>query len=167
MNLQQAKNEIVNRRDGIVEMKCSNCDDTFLIDEADFERVKEYTWHKVGKYIRAKVNNIAIYIHIFIKGDREGFEIDHKNRNRLDNRQDNLRYSTRNQNQWNKDKYKNNTSGFKGVSFKKPNNKWVAQIKLNGRLHIAGYFDTAREAAIAYNNKARELHGEFAVLNEL
>ena len=90
-------------------------------------------------------------------------EIDHKDRDRLNNRIDNLRECTRSQNQSNR-VYKN-ASGFRGVHANK--NKWAARISYNGKwLHI-GTFATKEAAAAAYNAKAKELVGEFAMLNKI
>ena len=94
--------------------------------------------------------------------------IDHINRNRLDNRKCNLRMATQSQNNCNVSKYKNNTSGYKGVYYAPYNNKtnpWKAQIRINNKNKGIGYFKTADEAAKAYDKMAIELHKEFAWLN--
>ena len=62
---------------------------------------------------------------------------------------------------------KNNTSGFKGVSFSKDNNKYRAQIKVNRKQLNLGYFQTAVEGAIAYNNYIIENNLEGFILNEI
>lgn len=61
------------------------------------------------------------------------------------------------------------TSKFKGVSYYKGNstNRWIAYISKNKKKHHLGYFPTEIEAAKAYNEKAKELHGEFAKLNKI
>lgn len=56
-------------------------------------------------------------------------EIDHINGNTLDNRRSNLRIVTHTENMWNKDNYKNNTSGIKGVHLNKKG-LWVARIQV-------------------------------------
>ncbi len=55
---------------------------------------------------------------------------------------------------------------YKGVSFHKPVQKWVAHIKFNGKVQHLGYFEDEREAAEAYNAAALEHFGEYAKLNE-
>lgn len=91
--------------------------------------------------------------------------VDHYNGDTLDNRRDNLRIATSSQNKANMNKPKTNTSGYKGVSWHKPLNKWRVQIKVMGvSMHI-GYFNDVRDAANAYNDKAYELFGEYARLN--
>ena len=67
----------------------------------------------------------------------------------------------------NKAKRTNLSSQHKGVHFHKRSNKWVAQIKLNRKLFHLGSFSSEAEAGEAYNNKAIELFGEFAVLNDV
>ena len=62
-----------------------------------------------------------------------GFQVDHINRNPLDNRRSNLRICTQQDNAKNKSKYKNNNSGFKGVYFLKTYYYWVAEIRYNNK----------------------------------
>jgi hypothetical protein len=75
-------------------------------------------------------------------------EMDHINRVATDDRWQNLRAATRAQNEWNKDKYRNNKSGVKGVYFR--DGKWIAGIRRNGTRQILGRFLTVQEAAAAY-----------------
>lgn len=92
--------------------------------------------------------------------------IDHINGDPLDNRIENLRECTRRQNNSNrKVNGKNNTSSYKGVKYSKPHNKWVAQVGGSENRRYLGLFDSALDAAIAYNSAAKELYGEFARLN--
>lgn len=88
--------------------------------------------------------------------------IDHINGDKLDNRIENLRAATVGQNQHNRKTNANNTSGYKGVSWNKGCNKWLSQIKLEGkRIHL-GYFDNLEEAAEVLRKAREELHGDFA-----
>lgn len=89
-------------------------------------------------------------------------DIDHINENKSDNRICNLRQANRSENMFNRGKNKNNTSGFKGVSFCKYTNKWMAQITLCRKPMKIGRFKTKEEASRAYFEKAKELRGEFA-----
>lgn len=59
------------------------------------------------------------------------------------------------------------SSRFKGVSFYKRDGTWEAYLKLNYKRRRMGYFKTEIEAAIAYNEEAKKVFGEFAVLNEI
>ena len=64
------------------------------------------------------------------------------------------------------DKQINNTSGFKGVSFNKPVNKYQALININGKRKHLGYFETAEEASKAYDTNAKQIHKDFYYKNK-
>lgn len=103
------------------------------------------------------------YLHGLSHGDKRC--IDHINRNRLDNRFDNLRICESNaENLKNKPMYKNNKLGLKGVD-KRSDNSFRARIRSNNELIILGTFKTSLEAALAYDKAALEIHGPFAGLN--
>lgn len=92
--------------------------------------------------------------------------IDHKDKNRKNNRWDNLRRCVDfNLNLYNKSFYKSNTSGYRGVHFHK--GSWVASISKNNKKQHIGCFKIKENAALAYNQKAKEFFGDFAVLNEV
>lgn len=90
--------------------------------------------------------------------------VDHKDGNGTNNRWKNIRPASSRQNSHNSKISSTNTSGFKGVH---PNGSglWVAQIKIDGRTKTLGTFDTAEEAARAYDFEAAACHGKFARLN--
>jgi len=94
-------------------------------------------------------------------------EIDHKDNNKLNNLDDNLRICSHIQNNQNKLKPINNTSGDKGVSWHIPAKKWSANIMNNGEYEHLGLFIDKEDAAKAYNEAALIYHGEFAVLNNI
>lgn len=77
----------------------------------------------------------------------------------------NLRIVSNSQNSMNQRLKSSNTSGYKGVCWAARESKWKASIMYLGRTKSLGYFQTAEEAARAYDKAARELHGEFARLN--
>lgn len=107
-------------------------------------------------------------LHRFILGCSDEFEVDHINRNGLDNRRRNLRLCTRFENAQNRGPASHNRSGFKGVYFdsKSPRYaKWRAEISANGDRFRLGYHETPEKAAAAYDRAARVLHGTFAVTN--
>jgi len=89
-------------------------------------------------------------------------QIDHINLIRSDNRLENLRLASQRENQQNKPRYKNNTSGVKGVSWHRKNRNWRARIKVGEKyLHI-GSFASKEEAAAAYAAAAERYFGQFA-----
>ena len=116
-------------------------------------------------YQRVKINGVRHFTHRLIFAYHHGYmprNIDHADRNKINNRIANLREASTAQNAWNASVPKTNTSGFKGVSWHKHQNKWIASIRLFGKLKYLGYFKTAEEAHEAYKKAAMELHGEFA-----
>jgi hypothetical protein len=147
------------------------------VDDDDYERINVSNWrakkNKSGAFYAVRTDRSGgkcklICMHNEILGltTGRGVEVDHKNRNSLDNRKANLRTCTHAQNQHNRSKFRNNTSGAIGVCFKR--GKWEASIHLlvDGKstyLYI-GRFSTKEEAAQAYDAEARR-RGEFAVLN--
>lgn len=98
---------------------------------------------------------------LYITGKWPNEETDHKNRIRNDNRFTNLREATKNQNQHNASKRRDNKTGVKGVSYQKKENNFKAQIQTNGEGIYLGCYATLKEAATAYRNASIELHGEY------
>lgn len=94
-------------------------------------------------------------------------EIDHGNRVKTDNRIENLRSATSSQNKGNIGLLRTNQSGYRGVSLNSRSGKWHAQIKIGGKQTYLGRFDTPEQAALRYNEAARQHFGEFAFLNEV
>lgn len=93
-------------------------------------------------------------------------EIDHRFGKESGDRIDNLRIATRSQNGSNSKKRKDNTSGFKGVSWDSINKKWVVRIRApEGRYENLGRFDDAKKGHLVYCKRAVELYGEFARFN--
>lgn len=87
--------------------------------------------------------------------------IDHINRCKTDNRISNLRECSNAENQRNVDKRVYNTSGYKGVSFVKRDNKWGARARLDGKVILLGQYKTPELASQAYQEFAKKHHGEF------
>lgn len=116
-----------------------------LIDDADFDEVSKYSWC-FARYAIGRVKGKNQLMHVFLMGKKEGVEIDHINRNKLDNRRENLRYVNRSENMLNTDLRSTNKTGFTGVSFDKFRGKWRSTIKLNYKQHMLGRFDTPEEA---------------------
>ena len=98
----------------------------------------------------------------------DGMQVDHVNHNGLDNRKKNLRICTSQQNTWNAQKPKLNresSSQYKGVSWYKRYNKWVARGTHDGKRITLGYYNCEKEAARAYDAAAKKYFGEYAHLN--
>lgn len=141
-----------------------------IIDAEDYDKVGKWKWciNTNGGAVRTrKVNSKSkgIQMSRFILNlTNPKLVVDHINGNRLDNRKENLRICTQQQNIWNTRKRSDNTSGYKGVHFddvKWRNKKWRAQISYNKKLIFIGRFETAEQAKQAYQLKAKELFGEF------
>ena len=89
-------------------------------------------------------------------------EIDHIDRNPLNNQRENLRAATRSQNSMNSKIPVTNTSGYKGVYWRKERKKWYAKIRVGDSAFYLGSFTTPEEASEAYNKAADHYFGEFA-----
>lgn len=138
-----------------------------IVDDNRLSEINKYKWFfDTDGYARRSVKGRSITMHHDIIGRPvRGMVVDHINRNKLDNRACNLRFCTISQNSMNKKLQSNNTSGYRGVYFRKSDNKWLAIIRVSGRRYYGGSFEDRISAAIAYNELAKNMHGEFAVLN--
>lgn len=92
--------------------------------------------------------------------------VDHRDNNPLNDKIENLRAANRFQNARNRSSAKNSSSRYLGVCLRK-NGKWVAHIRILGKLKHLGYHFEETDAALAYNKAAIEFHGEFANLNNV
>jgi hypothetical protein len=142
-----------------------NLNFSFLIDTDDLPKIYGVMWRQHKGYVYNTKKGLLHKIIMSSLGQNE--EIDHINRIRTDNRKENLRLCNSSQNNINKHKDIRNKSGYKGVSWAKNSNKWRAGIGYNYKYIKLGYFDNIHEAARAYNQKAKELFGEFAYLNTI
>lgn len=144
----------------------------FFFDIEDYEIIKNYVWH-IGKdgYVvtnnpnwKEKNKHKLIRMHRLVMGiSDDSIKIDHKNRKRNDNRKDNLRIATDQENSRNTSKQKDSTySKYKGVCYHKNGKMWVAYIRINGKRKHLGSFKTELEAAKAYEKAAKKYFGEFA-----
>jgi hypothetical protein len=138
----------------------------FIFDIQDFAEVSKYNWWISNGYVVSKVKNKTLKLHNLIMNPPEGLVVDHKNGNPLDNKQLNLRICTQHENTLNSKNRSNSSIKYKGVD-KRNNGKYRARIMIDGKREHIGDFDTGIEAALAYNEKAKELFGEFARLNEI
>lgn len=145
-----------------------------IIDDEDFDKIKKHKWkidrNKSGNEYAASSDKIDgrhkyISMHRIIMDAPKNMDVDHINHDGLDNRKENLRICTRQENLRNR-KLSNNRlyTIYKGVrltSYK----KWVAQISINEKNTYIGTFNTDEEAAKAYDVAAIKHFGVFACLN--
>lgn len=153
-----------------------------LVDEEDYDFVKDQIWYA---NVSTRSNNIKLsYIgldpsknevyrihHLILMRHGieipKGYVVDHIDHNPANNQKRNLRLCSNQQNKFNAPIQKNNTSGFRGVSWFAKTQSWRARIKINGKEKHIGIFKSPIDAAIAYNEVATNLFGEYAMLNEV
>ena len=102
---------------------------------------------------------------LYHRGEWPKGQIDHINGNTGDNRIENLREATNQQNCWNRKPLVDSTSKYKGVCWNKQCNKWVASYKYKGKKHYLGLYENELEAAKAYDKATEHLHKEYQVKN--
>lgn len=139
-----------------------------VIDDDSYEKVKHWVWrlNKYG-YVSRREKDKRIFLHREIMQTPEGYITDHINGNKLDNLKSNLRVATDRENVWNQGIRSDNSSGYRGVYFRKDRKRWSAEIKKDGKKYALGCYSSAEMAAKAYNTKAKELFGEYARLNSI
>lgn len=131
------------------------------VKAGDIARYKHHTGY-INITITGKAYQAHRLAYLYMTGNFPKNSIDHINHVKDDNRWTNLRDATSSQNKSNIKKLKNNTSGYKGVSWDKRDKNWRAQIKhMNKNINIGSY-TTPQEASEAYKKKAIEIYGEFS-----
>lgn len=122
-------------------------------------------------YIQIKIDTERYSAHrlawLYMTGLWPIDQIDHKNNVRHDNKWLNLRECTQAQNAANRKISTSNTSGYKGVHWDRKSKCWIAQLKHNYKTIHIGRCKAKEDAAVLYNDKAIEIFGEFACLNEV
>ncbi len=137
-----------------------------IVDESEIGWASRYAWqalvippgrvYAVRREVRDGVPHF-IYMHREIFGASGKAIIDHIDQNTLNNCRCNLRSVTKAQNGQNRGKQKNNKSGYKGVSWNRQKKRWSATIVFKQKQIRLGFFENPKDAARAYNAKAREL----------
>jgi hypothetical protein len=148
-----------------------------VVDDEDHARVSAFTWSvKRGPHFIIYAHRSIVtdngkqssqMMHRFIMGitDRE-IPIDHIDGDGLNNRRNNLRICTALENSFNRRKIRPKSSQFKGVSFVKRSGNWIARLGKGGEVYL-GKFNSAEDAARAYNSAAAKHFGSFANFNPI
>lgn len=144
-----------------------------LVDDEDYEFLMQWSWYYTGGYARrteTQANRrVSVFMHNVVahRADIQGPEVDHRDRDPLNNQRYNLRPATRCQQARNRGLRRDSKSRCIGVTWRARLNRWEARILYAGRYQYLGVFVTKEEAAKAYNDAARKHFGDFAVLNPL
>lgn len=147
---------------------------TTIVDPEDVEFVLNNRWRYDGKgYVTRGIRRNGKYKKFYLHREillwhgfhiPKGRQVDHINRAKTDNRKGNLRIVTKSQNQANR---KSDKQRYKGVTFNKRTGLYEARIQIEHKSLFLGSFPNDREAAYYYNEAAKQIHGEYAVLNNL
>jgi len=161
-------------------MKCIKLNKNMetIVDDDMYDYLNQFKWRvfkrrnkyyvQRSQWLSGKNKGTSITLHRVIMNAPTGILVDHINGNTLDNRKENLRLCTSKENIRNSG-MKNNKTGFKGVKKRNDLNTkpYSARIMVDYKDIHLGYFETAEEAAEAYNKAAIKYFGEFANLNKL
>lgn len=122
--------------------------------------------HSARDYRKIRIDGVLHFEHrlawFYMTGRWPSQEIDHKDGDGLNNRWSNLRQASHGQNACNTGPNRKNTSGAKGVYFRRDTGKWSARLQHEGTIHHLGCFPTFDAARAAYREAAMAKHGEFA-----
>lgn len=147
-----------------------------LVDKEDFDRVRQYTWWLGTKNLRPATDiwdkttkkSKRVLLSRFILNPVKGMVVDHINGDPLDNRRANLRVCSFKENQRNRTVLnKNNTSGFRGVSWDRFRNMWVAQLSFNRKHIYLGRYKDKKDARKAVKMAILKRHGDYANINNV
>lgn len=139
-----------------------------FVDDEDFERLSQFKWSVTDGYALRGIKKpngqwTTIRMAREVMQAPSGVEVDHINRNRLDNQKRNLRFATRSQNMMNTPVSSRNKLGVKGVCLR-PNGLFYASTKFRGKKMSLGYYPTLEQASAVYRDTVRKLHGEFCAV---
>lgn len=142
-----------------------------LVDDDVYPWLAEYKWRatpngSVYATVSCGGKNHSLFIHRLVTNAPNDKQVDHIDCDTFNNQASNLRLVTASQNVFRKGVRRDNTTGFKGVGWRKREQCWVARIQINGVRKEIGRFNSALEAAKAYNEAAKCM-GEFAYLNPI
>lgn len=155
-------------KDGYYEVY-DNMDRYFLIDEEDYDKIKNYSWYiNTSGYVaitpafRGKTDNKENLLHRYLISPGKENVVDHINHNRLDNRKHNLRICNTMQNNQNSIIRMNNTSDIIGIWYDNKNEKWASEIRVNKKKIWLGRYHNKKDAIVARLKAEKEYFGEFA-----
>ena len=137
----------------------SNTNEECYFDLEDADKILQYSWYKdnVG-YLASTINGKTTRLHVFL-----GFKWhDHHNRNKLDNRKENLVPCTRQENNRNKNLKSTNKSGVSGVYWYKRDSRWKAQVTIENKTVYLGTFIDKNDAIKARLQAEFDYYGDFA-----
>ena len=137
----------------------TNTNEEIYFDLEDLDKVLNHTWYKnVYGYPETHIGDQAITMHKLL-----GYYYpDHHNRNKLDNRKENLIVCTIQENNRNKSIRSDNTSGIIGVYMHKKNHKWVSYINPGNGAQYLGSFVNKKDAIASRLEAEAKYFGEFA-----
>lgn len=141
-----------------------------MVDNEDFEELNKHKWyaHDGNCTFYAHRHSIingkdkTILMHRVISKTPTGLLTDHIDGNGLNNQKKNLRDATHSQNLQNRKKHKNNTSGYRGVSWNKDTKKWAAIVGVNGKYIYLGLFTSKNSANKICKETRKKYYGEFS-----
>ena len=144
----------------------------FWFDKEDYEKIKSYCWrqNKEG-YILARIPNSTsvVFLHdLVMNADySNGEEVDHIKHNKYDNRKTQLRLVNKFKNQRNAKLRSDNTSGVKGVLYKKDKGLWVARITVNKKRIFLGSSKDFEKAVRLRKEAEEKYFGEYSYDNSI
>jgi hypothetical protein len=152
-----------------------------IVDDEDYIDLNKYKWFAVrgtknnSFYAARSYMGKHQYLHRYLMVvNNRLLQVDHIDKNGLNNQRCNLRVCTHSENMKNRAKKKNSGSKYLGVYFQKATkdnkritDKYIVRIQYNGKNRYIGTFKTEIDAAKAYNKVAAEAHGQFANLNQI
>ena len=140
----------------------------FIVDSEDYEKIKDICWSKNNYgYLCGWLNGKHVPLARFLLNPPDGMVVDHKNHRLEDNRRCNLRVVSVSENAMNEVRRSDNTSGAKGVSWKKAYRKWTTNINVDGKQIFLGNYDRRRDAIRARKTAEDKLHGQFSYPNSM
>jgi len=138
-----------------------------IVSQKGFLKIKDDNWLFKGGYAgrsrrsEGSKRPQTVFMHRVLIDVPEGFEVDHRNQNKLDNRESNLRAVTRTANIINRSVRRNNTSGCTGVSWHIRFKKWAVHISVDGKPKQLGMYDSLRTAIRVRTSAEKQYYGDF------